>query len=161
VDRTVAISPESAYLVHDVLEGVFRRGTARSAALLGFRGRAAGKTGTTDGTRDAWFVGYSGDLLALVWVGYDDNARTGLSGATGALPIWVEFMKPDAAPAAAAKPQGLIQIRVCADSGMLATKRCPDPRSEWFKPGSEPDGKCTEHAGRFRRWMRKTFKGED
>jgi penicillin-binding protein 1B len=80
----------AAYLVTDVLRGVLLRGTAASAWSLGLQGNAAGKTGTTDDTRDAWFVGYTPQFLALVWVGYDDNARTGLTGASGALPSgWI------------------------------------------------------------------------
>src|SRR5207344_541817 len=91
-DTRQVINPQAAYLVDDVLRGVLTRGTAASASALGFRGDAAGKTGTTDDTRDAWFVGFTPEILALVWVGYDDNAKTGLTGAVGALPIWVDVM---------------------------------------------------------------------
>jgi len=59
---------------------------------MGFVASAAGKTGTTDAQRDAWFAGSSGDLLAVVWVGRDDNAPLGLTGAEAALPIWTDFM---------------------------------------------------------------------
>jgi membrane carboxypeptidase/penicillin-binding protein len=61
----------------DVLPGCAHQGTAASAGALGFYGDAAGKTGTTDDTRDAWFVGFTPEILTLVWVGYDDNAKTG------------------------------------------------------------------------------------
>jgi penicillin-binding protein 1B len=152
-----AISSQTAYLINDVLRGVFERGTARSATLLGYRGRAAGKTGTTDDTRDAWFVGYSGDLLALVWVGYDDNARTGLSGASGALPIWVDLMNRSS-PAdsrTGSRPAEMVRVRIDPASGMPAGPRCPEVVEELFVRGSEPQGICPLHERRFRRWLRK------
>lgn len=159
VERRRSLSPQSAYLVDDLLRGVFERGTARSF-VSGFRGVAAGKTGTTDGTRDSWFVGYSGDLLALVWVGYDDNSRTGLTGATGALPIWAEFMKSFVAqvrPPRAAKPHDMVRVLIDTESGLVAGARCPSVRAEWFVPGTEPKEECKLHRGRFRRWLRKVF----
>jgi penicillin-binding protein 1B len=160
VERSRAVSPQTAYQVDDILRGVFERGTARSASALGFHGVAAGKTGTTDETRDSWFVGYSGELLALVWVGYDDNARTGLTGATGALPIWIGFMKPEV-PAVdfgrTVRPHGMVRVLLDAETGKLAGPGCPSTRDEWFAPGTEPREKCREHGGRFRRWLRKVF----
>jgi penicillin-binding protein 1B len=73
---------------------VTTRGTGREAAARLPRGLVvAGKTGTSSDTRDSWFAGFSGSYLAVVWVGYDDNRVTGLTGATGALPIWTETMK--------------------------------------------------------------------
>ncbi len=87
------IAPEVAYLMNSLLRGVVDRGTASSSRTLGFTGLAAGKTGTTSDYKDSWFVGYTPDLLAVSWVGYDDNTSTGLSGASGPLPIWTGFMK--------------------------------------------------------------------
>jgi membrane carboxypeptidase/penicillin-binding protein len=69
------------------------RGTGAPARRWGFTRPAAGKTGTTNDYKDAWFVGYTPDLLAVVWVGYDGPAKIGLSGGEAALPIWTEFMK--------------------------------------------------------------------
>src|SRR5262249_11380244 len=80
-ENTEVARPDAVFLVVDVLRGVLTEGTGASSAALGFRGDAAGKTGTTDDTRDAWFVGFTPEMLALVWVGYDDNAKTGLTGA--------------------------------------------------------------------------------
>jgi len=155
-----ALSPQTAFLIDDVLRGVFERGTARSAARLGFHGSAAGKTGTTDDTRDSWFVGYSGDLLALVWIGYDDNARTGLTGASGALPVWVDLMKRSAPRADRFTPRqrdpaDLVRVRIDPESGLPAGPKCPRVTEELFVRGSEPQGTCTLHQGRFKRWMRK------
>ncbi len=86
--------PAPIYLVNTALQEVVRRGTARSLLrTLDAELNIAGKTGTTDDLRDSWFAGFSGDKLAVVWVGRDDNQPAGFSGATGALPVWSEFMR--------------------------------------------------------------------
>jgi membrane peptidoglycan carboxypeptidase len=87
------LSPQLAYAMNQLLKGVMDRGTAASARRSGFTRPAAGKTGTTNDYKDAWFVGYTPDLLAVVWVGFDGPRKIGLSGAEAALPIWTEFMK--------------------------------------------------------------------
>ena len=87
------ISPSLAYTMNQLLKGVMDRGTGAPARRWGFTRPAAGKTGTTNDYKDAWFVGYTPELLAVVWVGYDGPAKIGLSGAEAALPIWTEFMK--------------------------------------------------------------------
>ncbi len=87
------VSPEVAHDLNNMLRGVVDRGTARSARLQGFTRPAAGKTGTTNDARDAWFAGYTPDLLALVWVGFDRQSKLGLAGSQAALPIWTDFMK--------------------------------------------------------------------
>jgi penicillin-binding protein 1A len=86
------VSPEIAYMLVDIMKGVVKSGTARSAASLPYV--LAGKTGTTDDFRDAWFIGFSPNLLCAVWVGYDKKTNLGNkeSGATAALPIWIDFM---------------------------------------------------------------------
>jgi penicillin-binding protein 1B len=152
-----ALSPQTAFLLTDLMLGVFERGTAKTAAVHGYRGGAAGKTGTTDDTRDSWFVGYSADRLALVWVGYDDNARTGLTGATGALPIWVRIMAREAAaaPLRVGRTQGLVRRKIDPESGDLATGGCPRVVEEYFVKGTEPTRDCALHQGRFKRWLRK------
>ena len=87
------LSPSLAYTMNQLLKGVMDRGTGASARRWGFTRPAAGKTGTTNDYKDAWFVGYTPELLAVVWVGYDGPAKIGLPGAEAALPIWTEFMK--------------------------------------------------------------------
>ncbi|MFQ5849425.1 MAG: PBP1A family penicillin-binding protein [Candidatus Binatia bacterium] len=87
------IAPRVAFMMNHLLKGVLDRGTGRGARRRGFNRPAAGKTGTTNDTRDAWFAGYTPDLLAVVWVGFDQQSELGLSGAQAALPIWTEFMK--------------------------------------------------------------------
>lgn len=87
------ITPSLAYAINQMMKGVMDRGTGAAARRLGFTRPAAGKTGTTNDYKDAWFVGYTPELLAVVWVGYDGPAKIGLSGSEAALPIWTEFMK--------------------------------------------------------------------
>src|SRR5207237_65631 len=87
------LSPQLAFVMNYLLKGVLDRGTAEFARRWGFTRPAAGKTGTTNDYKDAWFVGYTPDLLAVVWVGFDGPSKLGLSGAEAALPIWTEFMK--------------------------------------------------------------------
>jgi penicillin-binding protein 1B len=154
-----ASSPQAAFLVDDVLRGVLARGTAASAAGLGFRGDAAGKTGTTDDTRDAWFVGFTPEVLALVWVGYDDDGKTGLTGAVGALPIWVDLMmhiRHRWAGSEFPEPPGILHVEIDPESGELAVPGCPQRVEEVFAEGTEP-GPCSLHENAFRRWWNKLF----
>ena len=154
-----AVVPVAVYLVDDVLRGVLTRGTAASASALGFRGDAAGKTGTTDDTRDAWFVGFTPEMLALVWVGYDDNTKTGLTGASGALPIWVDLMMHTQhrwAGSTFAEPAGILRVEVDPESGELAVSGCPQRVEEVFAAGTEP-GPCSLHQNAFKRWWDKLF----
>jgi penicillin-binding protein 1B len=154
-----AVPPAAVYLVDDVLRGVLTRGTAAASGALGFRGDAAGKTGTTDDTRDAWFVGFTPEMLALVWVGYDDNAKTGLTGAAGALPIWVDLMMHTRhrwSGSTFPEPPGIVRVEVDPESGEEATDGCPERVEEIFAEGTEP-GPCTLHQNAFRRWWNKLF----
>jgi penicillin-binding protein 1B len=155
------VPPAAAYVVTDVLRGVLLRGTAASAWALGFRGNAAGKTGTTDDTRDAWFVGYTPTFLAMVWVGYDDNSRTGLTGASGALPIWVDFMRRAGFPGGGLsfpEPEGVVRRTIDPMSGGLAVGACPTYVDEVFVEGTEPDEECALHGGRgLFRWFKDLF----
>jgi penicillin-binding protein 1B len=156
------ISPQAAFLVNDILQDVLVEGTARSAAALGYSGFAAGKTGTTDDTRDAWFAGYTPELLALVWVGYDDGTPTGLTGASGALPIWVELMRGvDSGGAEFPLPEGIVRERIDPQTGGRATGGCPEQVEEWFPQNAAPVADCTEHGGGLRRFFRKLFDRQD
>jgi penicillin-binding protein 1B len=146
--RPVIGAPE-AYLVTSLLEGVINAGTAASARAAGVPGAVAGKTGTTNEGRDAWFVGYSPNLLALVWVGFDDGTPAGLSGSEGALPIWSEFMRQalDIYPGGAfSEPAGITHAKVDVTTGRRATAFCPLVATEVFLAGSEPPP-CEEHGG--------------
>jgi penicillin-binding protein 1B len=153
---TQAMSPQSAHLVTHLLQGVLREGTARSAAELGYDGEASGKTGTTDDLRDAWFVGYTADLLSLVWVGSDDNRKTGLTGTSGALPIWVDLVRRGGAADRFARPtvpDGIVERRIDPETGALSHVGCPSSIDEHFIAGTEPRQPCEVHGTRFRRWF--------
>lgn len=159
--RKRAVGDVAAFLVTDILRGVLVRGTAAASSALGFAGDAAGKTGTTDDTRDAWFVGYTSDYLALVWVGYDDNAKTGLTGARGALPIWVDLMMRTRhrwAGSAFEAPEGTVRVEIDPESGERAVGGCPERIDEAFAAGTEPTASCHLHESGFRRWLRNLFK---
>jgi penicillin-binding protein 1B len=141
---------------------VINSGTGASARALGVAGAVAGKTGTTNDGRDAWFVGYSSNLLALVWVGFDDGAPAGLSGAEGALPIWSEFMRQalDIYPGGAfPEPPGITYAKIDATNGRKATAYCPVVVTEVFLTGTEPPP-CEEHGGvseQIGRWWDKVW----
>jgi penicillin-binding protein 1B len=140
------VHEESAFLVTNMLRGVIDEGTAAGARAMGFTADAAGKTGTTNDLRDAWFAGYTPDLLCVVWVGFDDNTPIGLSGARAALPIWVDFMKAALAgrkPAAFPVPaENVVFVDIDKETGLLASPSCGKSLSEAFIAGTEPQERC-------------------
>src|SRR6266478_1788305 len=142
------IDPGVAYLVTHLLEGVVDRGTGRPAREAGLTGSAAGKTGTTDDTRDAWFVGFTPEVVAGVWVGLDGGGPTGLTGAQGALPIWTDFVRATSGEASEQDfpvPDDIVWREVDPASGELATAGCPESRHEPFLAGTEPTEPCRLH----------------
>jgi penicillin-binding protein 1B len=135
-------------MMNHLLKGVLDRGTGQSARLQGFVRPAAGKTGTTNDLKDAWFVGYTPDLLAVVWVGFDNQSKLGLTGAQAALPIWTEFMKRATAVSPATDfvpPPGIKMLDIDPVSGYRATPSCPQVIREAFFEGEEPAGFCPLH----------------
>ena len=143
------LDPRVAYLMTSLLEGVMRYGTAADVHKRGFNVPAAGKTGSS---HDAWFAGYTSNLLTIVWVGFDDNTNMPLLGAQAALPIWTEFMKRavalrryrDTKPFE--PPPGVISVPVDTETGMVATALCPSQSEEVFIEGAQPDV-CFRHRG--------------
>jgi penicillin-binding protein 1B len=143
------VHAESAFLVTNMLRSVLNEGTGAQARAWGFQADAAGKTGTTNDMRDAWFAGYTPDLLCVIWVGFDDNQPINLPGARAALPIWVEFMK-GALAGIPSKPfpvpsANIIFVEIDKDTGLLATPSCPRTITEAFVAGTEPHERCHEH----------------
>jgi penicillin-binding protein 1B len=143
-----AVSADTAYLVTHLMEGVLDRGTGRSARARGFSLPAAGKTGTTNDYRDAWFAGFTPSLLTVVWVGFDHKRALNLAGAEAALPIWTDFMKQATAsqpPNPFVPPPGVVLVRIDPASGLLATPECPTVIEEAFYKEDEPTTTCPLH----------------
>ena len=143
------MKPETSYLITNLLRGVIERGTGWKARELGRP--AAGKTGTTNDYRDAWFMGFTPNLVAGVWVGYDDHRSIGPkeTGARAALPIWLEFMKKAHAGRDVedfSVPEGIIFKQVDPKTGLLSTDTCSSSIREAFLPGTEPRKYCDEAA---------------
>ncbi len=148
LQRQQAFDPRAAYLTAYALEGVLERGTAKSAKSLGISFPASGKTGTTNGNRDSWFVGFTPDVVCAVWVGYDSGADTGLTGAQGAFHIWARFLRalyPQAGPAAMIPPEGIETAVIDPASGCLATSECPEELREAYLAGTAPKETCPLH----------------
>jgi penicillin-binding protein 1B len=144
------VSAQMAFLINHLLKGVLDRGTADSARRAGFTRPAAGKTGTTNDYKDAWFVGYTPDLLAVVWVGFDNQSKLGLSGSQAALPIWTDFMIRATAGTPMTDfvaPPGIKFVDVDPISGQLATPSCTSVIREAFVEGEEPALTCALHPG--------------
>jgi penicillin-binding protein 1B len=142
------LHPQTAYLITDMLTSVLAEGTGVGVKQFGFVRTAAGKTGTTDEYRDAWFVGYTPNLLCVVWTGYDDNTPIKMTGAQAALPIWARFMKKatDNLPAEEfSSPNGVSVRMIDPTTGGLATEDCPYSRPEVFIGGTEPTEACSQH----------------
>ncbi len=148
MDLASVTTPAKSFLITDMLEGVMLRGTAKTAKQLGIDFPCAGKTGTTSEYRDSWFVGYTTDLLVLVWVGFDNNEPTQLSGAQGALTLWTKFfnrVRPWMNPEPFLVPQGVQERLICTASGQLAGPACPDKKTEFFLDERVPGEYCTIH----------------
>jgi penicillin-binding protein 1B len=140
-----AVPPAVAFMVTHMLRGVLERGTGRAGRLDVM---AAGKTGTTDGYRDAWFAGYTPDLVAVVWVGFDQGRALGLTGSQAALPIWKEFMTMATAgrPSSALRPPpGTALALIDPATGELATRLCPETIEEAFPIDAVPVADCLLH----------------
>jgi len=147
-----AFSEEATYLVTSALIGAVERGTGRSLRALGVRGPFAGKTGTTNDLRDAWFAGYTPELVVVAWVGFDDGARVGLTGAQGAIPLVASFVKRALGASGWSgfgAPRRLVAEEIDPATGLLAAPWCQSVE-EVFLRGTTPKQRCP----RPRRWWR-------
>src|SRR5216684_331589 len=145
------IRPAAAYLITGALKAVLRYGTGASAGRMGLDFPAAGKTGTTQDYKDAYFIGYTPQIVCGVWVGFDEPQSLGLTGAQAALPTWVQFMQ-DAAPADPEdfpEPSGITMATIDPESGGLATSACPKQVPLPFLDGTQPTQICPLHGGIF------------
>lgn len=144
----VVARPDTTFLVTNLMRSVVNEGTGAGVRALGFGLDAAGKTGTTNDLRDAWFVGFTPELLTAVWVGFDDNQPLGLSGATAAVPIWTRFMLDALAGRPNVPfevPPGITFAEIDRDTGQLALHQCPRVFREAFLAGTEPTYFCELH----------------
>jgi len=147
VTRRVARA-DTTYLVTNMMRSVLSEGTGAAVRASGFSIDAAGKTGTTNDLRDAWFVGFTPQLLTVVWVGLDDNQALGLSGSQAALPIWLAFMQRALAgrgDQAFEVPENVSFVDIDRDTGATAISGCLRVFSESFLAGTEPRELCEVH----------------
>lgn len=155
--------PAAVHLLQYVMQETMREGTGRGAyRLLEPNLAVAGKTGTTDGGRDAWFAGFSGDLLAVTWLGRDDNGPTTFTGATGALPLWATFMAPvPQSGFSPVVPDGVQYHWVNSETRVRTDEHCDGARLMPFIVGSEPqqyDGCGSDVGRRIRSWFEGLFR---
>ena len=154
------LDPRAAYVITNMMQNVLDHGTGYTVRARGFTAPAAGKTGTS---HDAWFAGYTSNLLCIVWVGYDDYSDLKLAGASTAGPIWAEFMKravrlPQYSNTAEfVPPAGVVTVALDKTTNLLATASCPDDYNSAFVEGSEPKESC-DH-GDQRSLFQKVFGG--
>ncbi|WP_277963024.1 penicillin-binding protein 1B [Pseudomonas sp. RIT-To-2] len=132
--------PGSIYLIQNAMQRVMREGTGRSVYnVLPSSLNLAGKTGTSNDSRDSWFAGFSQDVLAVVWIGRDDNGKTPFTGATGALQVWTSFMKKaDPLPLDTPVPDNVVQAWIDPHTGQGSDANCPGAVQMPYIRGSEP-----------------------
>ncbi|MFH1862215.1 MAG: PBP1A family penicillin-binding protein [bacterium] len=165
LNRKVALSEQTAYIMTDLLKSVVNNGTGASIrSRFGFSRPAAGKTGTSNDFKDAWFIGFTPQLVVGVWVGLDDPAvslgseYSGQSGSRAALPIWAIFMNAayDTLGWEVADfimPDGVVRMEICAESFKKANDSCPQIIQEVFRVENAPLETCPIHRGSSR-WGR-------
>jgi penicillin-binding protein 1B len=145
--RSIA-RPDTTFLVTNMMRSVINEGTGAGARAAGFTADAAGKSGTTNDLRDAWFVGFTPELLTVVWVGLDDNQPLGLSGTQAALPIWTTFMMRALGGRSNVPfegPDGIAFVDIDRDTGKVAAPGCPRIFRESFLAGTAPTEMCALH----------------
>ena len=149
-----ASTPQAAYLTLDLMRDVVRHGTGAGIWAYGIEGEFAGKTGTTDDGRDAWFVGFNPDFLGLAWVGFDNNRPLRLGGSALALPIWAQIARGAGLDADRRweTPPGIVELEIDPTTGQQAHGRCPDTVTEIFIEGTEPP-ECESHQGGLDSWV--------
>jgi penicillin-binding protein 1B len=148
--RGPSAKPETAFLVTNLMRAVLNEGTGAGVRSAGFTLDAAGKTGTTNDLRDAWFVGFTPELLTVVWVGLDDNQPIGLSGSQAApadLDVVHEARARQPPSASFEAPEGITYATIDKDTGKLATPMCPRTINEAFLAGTAPTDYCDVHGG--------------
>ena len=154
-DQEEVLSPQTAYIMTNMMQSVVDNGTGITARNMGFKNPAGGKTGTTNDFTNNWFDGFTAQMTTCVWLGYSDYTQIGVYkgevGATTSLPIWTEFMiaAHDSLPMLDFPvPDGIYTATVCLDSGKLATSRCSRVVTDIFTEATLPKTQCTlRHSG--------------
>jgi penicillin-binding protein 1B len=142
------VQPSTAYMITDMLTNVIADGTARAARGMLKLSAVAGKTGTS---RDGWFVGYTPNLVCVVWIGFDDNNQLGLTGAESALPVWSEFvrgaveLRPELGGEAFLRPEGVVSVDIDPITGQLASPTCPVRERVALTHALAPTSECLTH----------------
>ena len=160
IDVERRIDPGYNYLMTTALQEVVRQGTAKTAQqYLPESLQLAGKTGTSDEQRDAWFAGWSGNYLGVVWVGFDDNLATQLTGATGALPIWAQTMsRLPQQPLEPVTPESVVWHWIDAREMALSKPHCDGAVYVPLLRNTVPDKRATcSETGRVFNWIRNLF----
>ena len=159
-DSKPILDPRVAYLTTSLMQNVINAGTGYEVRRRGFNAPAAGKTGTS---HDAWFAGFTSNLICIVWVGNDDYTDVKLTGTVAAAPIWAEFMKravqlPQYSDTHDfAVPAGIIQVRIDKGTNLLANDTCPDSFNASFLEGTAPTDTCDHANGDQRNLFQKLF----
>ena len=154
------LDPRVAYLTTSLMENVINHGTAAGVRAMGFSAPAAGKTGTSN---DAWFAGYTSNLLCIVWVGNDDYSDIKLDGAKAAAPIWAEFMKRAVALPQYSDtkdfvaPEGVTEVQLDKGTNLISDTACPDSYTAAFLDGTQPTETCDHSNGDQRNLFQKIF----
>jgi penicillin-binding protein 1B len=154
------LDPRVAYLTTNMMENVLRgEGTGAGVRNMGFTAPAAGKTGTS---HDAWFAGFTSNLLCIVWVGNDDYTVLGLEGAHAAAPIWAAFMKKAVQLPQYSDtnnftpPEGVDIVKIDKVSNLLSDDSCPDSYEAAFLSGTAPSETC-DHPAEHKNLLQKIF----
>ncbi len=146
-----AISPATAYIMTFMMENVINKGTAKIIRQMGFNGPCAGKTGTTNDHTDAWFIGYTPEIVVGIWVGFDEKEPMGraMVGGYAAAPLWANFMLNTyySSNSEFSIPDDIVFKKICTKSGKLATQSCPNTIDAPFINNTEPTDSCTQHTG--------------
>ena len=153
--------PGAIYLLHYALQETMREGTGKTAYMVLPKDlNIAGKTGTTDDLRDSWFAGFTGDRLAVVWLGNDDNSPTGLTAASGALRVWTDLMRrAEPVPFSVQVPSQVSYHWIDDSTGLLSAKHCDGARYLPFTQGSQPtqSAGCVDIQTSIRSWVESFF----
>lgn len=156
------LDPGTAYLTTSLLEGVVDRGTGAGIRARGLRGPIAGKTGTTDDEYDLWFVGFTPELVAVVWVGYDEPREIGVPSSRGALPIWADFLTEVSGSRVRgvfARPGSVERVDIEPSTGARALAACRERRPEYFLEGTAPEQTCPRGGDPAGGFFRRLFGG--